>query len=241
VKRSLQFLYPNKSTGLDGIGPKILKICGDSIVTPITFIINKCISEGVFPDSFKTASVIPLHKNGSKLDPNNNRPISILPTLSKIFERHISTQLLSFLTKHNVIESNQSGFRKSHSCCTALIYLINKWLKDVDDGKYVGAVFLDLKKAFDLVDHDVLDLHNFSTSALHLIKSYIYERSQLVKIGDVHSDVRKLKSGVPQGSILGLILFLIYINDMSSFIQNSSIVDLYIMLMIPLFTNQDMM
>jgi len=81
---------------LDGIGPKILKICGDSIVTPITFIINKCISEGVFPDSFKTATVIPLHKNGSKLDPNNYRPISILPTLSKIFERHISTQLLSF-------------------------------------------------------------------------------------------------------------------------------------------------
>ena len=220
------------------IGPKILKICGDSIVTPITFIINKCISEGIFPDSFKTASVIPLHKNGSKLDPNNYRPISILPTLSKIFERHISTQLLSFLTKHNVIESNQSGFRKSHSCCTALINLIDKWLKDVDDGKYVGAVFLDLKKAFDLVDHDVLDLHNFSTSALHLIKSYIYERSQLVKIGDVHSDVRKLKSGVPQGSILGPILVLIYINDMSSFNIHQS---LTYMLIIPLFTNQDMM
>ena len=132
-------------------------------------------------------------------------------TSSKIFERHISTQLLSFLTKHNVIESNQSGFRKSHSCCTALINLIDKGLKDVDDGKYVGAVFLDLKKAFDLVDHDVLlhklDLHHFSTSALNLMKSYIYDRSQLVKIGDVYSDVQKLKSGVPQGSILGPILF----------------------------------
>ena len=117
-------------------------------------------------------------KNGSKSDPNSYRQISILPTLSKIIERHISTKLLSFLTKHNVIESIQSGFRKSHSCCTALINLIDKWLKDVDGGKYVGAIVLDLKKAFDLVDHDMLlpklDLHHFSTSALHLVKSYIY-------------------------------------------------------------------
>jgi len=159
------------------------------------FIINKCVSEGVFSDSFKTASVIPfIHKNGSKLDPNNYRPISILPTLSKLLERHISTQLLSFVTKHNVIECNQSGFRKLHSCCTAL-NLIDKWLKYVDDGKYVGVVFLDLKKTFDLVDRDVLlhklDLHHFSTSALHLMKSYIYDRFQHVKIRDVHSDVRK--------------------------------------------------
>ena len=91
VKRSLQTPNPNKATGLNGIEPNILKLCGDSIVAPITSIINKCISEGVFPCTFKTASVIPLHKSGPKSDPNNYRPISILSTLSKIFERHIAT------------------------------------------------------------------------------------------------------------------------------------------------------
>ena len=231
MKRSLQTLNPNKATGLDGIGPNILKLCGDSIVAPITFIINKCISEGVFPCTFKTASVIPLHKSGPKSDPNNYRPISILPTLSKIFERHIATQLMTFLTEHSLLINNQSGFRKSHSCCTALINLIEKWLKDVDEGKYVGAVFLDFKKAFDMVNHDVLfyklELHHFSSSSLQLMKSYIYNRYQLVKIGDVQSDLQIIKSGVPQGSILGPMLFLLYINDIASFVDNTSIIDLY--------------
>ena len=138
VKHCIDYnlLIQTNQHGMNGIGPKILKICVDCISTLIKFIINKCISEGIFPDSFKIASAVPLHKNGSKSDQYNYRPISILPTLSKIFERHISTQFLSFLTKHNVIESNHSVFR---ICCTALINLIDKWLKDVDDGKYVGA------------------------------------------------------------------------------------------------------
>jgi len=116
-----------------------------------------------------------------------------LPTLSKLFERHIATQLMTFLTEHRLLINNQSGFRKSLSCCTALINLIEKWLTDVDEGKYVSAVFLDFKKAFDMVNHAVLfyklELHHFSSSSLKLMKSYIFNRYQLVKIGDVQSDL----------------------------------------------------
>ena len=231
VKSLICKLNPNKSTGLDGIGPRILKLCGDSITTPIAFIINKSISDGTFPDSLKCASVIPLHKNQSRNDPNNYRPISILPTLSKIYERHIADQIYSFLKKYELLYANQSGFRNLHSCCTALVKMIDCWLKDVDEGKYVGALFLDLKKAFDLVDHELLieklKLYHFSKSAVDILKSYLTQRKQLVKLGNVKSDFLQIRSGVPQGSILGPILFLLYINDIPSYISESSSIDLY--------------
>ena len=143
VRHMIEKLDNNKATGLDGISPKILKLCKDFISKPISVIINSCISTGIFPVNLKKASVKPLFKGGDKSDPNNYRPISVLPTISKIFERHIANQLKIFLKTTDVLFAHQSGFRENHSCQTSLIRLIDTWLMDMDDGKIIGSVFLD--------------------------------------------------------------------------------------------------
>ncbi len=150
VRTIIDNLKINKATGIDGIGANILKYCGEHIVLPITSIINNSISSGIFPDLLKHAYVLPIYKGSGKDDANNYRPISILPTISKIFERHLSNQIKSFFNQVSILNKHQSGFRENHSCQTALIRLIDEWLKDVDMGKCIGSVFVDLKKAFEL-------------------------------------------------------------------------------------------
>ena len=146
----------SKAAGLDRIGPNILKHCGDNIVLPLTSIINNSIRTGIFPDKLKEAKVIPIFKSSDRSDPINYMPTSILPTLSKIFERHLTNQIKHFLQENNIIHKYQSGFREKHSCHTALTRIIDDWLDAIDNGMYVGALFLDLRKAFDLVDHEIL-------------------------------------------------------------------------------------
>ena len=230
VRKIIDSLKVNKATGIDCIGANILKMCGDHIIIPITSIINNSILSGIFPDSLKYAYVLPLYKNSNREDGNNYRPISILPTISKIFERHLNNQLNSFLAKHHILSNSQSGFRDNHSCQTALIHLVNNWIKHVDDGKLIGSVFIDLRKAFDLVDHSILlyklKLHHFSEHSLSLFQSYLSNRNQVVKHGNLFSTPKTVESGVPQGSILGPTLFLIYINDIQLTLSKSNI-DLY--------------
>ena len=160
------------------------------------------------------------------------RPISILPTLSKVFERHIANQLKHFLKHTNILFSNQSGFRVNHSCQTAFIRLADSWLIELTElgqGNLVEAVFLDFRKAFDLVDHDTLlwklKVHHFTSDTCKLFHSYLNERKQTVKISNISSDMQLIKSGVPQGSILGPILCLIYVNDLP--LNLSSNIDMY--------------
>jgi len=230
VRKIIDSLKNNKAPGLDNIGPDILKHCGDSIVDPITSIINKSIQSGIFPDRLKNAYILPVHKESDKNDLNNYRPISILPTISKIIERHISNQMKSFFEKHQLLHTFQSGFRQNHSCQSSLIRLIDSWLQNIDSGQIVGSVYLDLKKAFDLVDHDILlnkmSMYHFSESVLTLMQSYLSNRQQCVKVGTQKSSFKTIKAGVPQGSILGPLLFLVYINDMPFFLQKGTL-DLY--------------
>ena len=131
-------------------------MCKDFISQPMASIINSCISTSIIPSEFERACVTPLFKGGVNNDPNSYRPISILPTLSKVYERHIANQLKYFLKHTNILFSNQSDFRENHSCQTALIRLVDSWLRELDQGNLVGTVFLDFRKAFDLVDHDNL-------------------------------------------------------------------------------------
>ena len=135
VKLIINKLNINKSTGIDGISPKIIKYCGDTVISSITSIINNSIASGTFPDKLKQAKVIPLFKSGTREDPANYRPISILPTLSKIFERHIANHMHEYFKKTDIIHKYQSGFRKDHSCVTALTRLIDSWMKDIDEEK----------------------------------------------------------------------------------------------------------
>ena len=144
-------LEPSKATGLDGLGPRVLKMAASVISPSITLLVNKSIATGIFPAQLKQAKVLPVYKGGTKSDPSNYRPISILLTVSKIFEKHINTHLMGFLNKYKLLHESQSGFRHKHSCQTALVKLINSWTECIDRGDMI-----DFHKAFDLVDHSIL-------------------------------------------------------------------------------------
>ena len=221
VLKQLQSLNPNKAVGLDGISSKFLRDACDTIVEPVCHIINLSIITEVVPNGFKQAKVIPLFKKGSKLDPGNYRPVSVLNVFSKVLERAVHNQLNEYLEKKSILYHKQSGFRSRFSTDSCLIGLTDYVKSEVKRGNFVGMILIDLAKAFDTVDHDVLlsKLEAVGVTSVSWFRSYLSDREQCVEVNGVRSDFLPITCGVPQGSILWPQLFLLYINDMCTSVE----------------------
>ena len=218
VCRLLLGLSGNKATGIDKISCKIIKKAAPIISDSLTLIFNQAITLSSFPDEWKMAKVVPLYKNGQRNIPGNYRPISVLPAISKIMERILYDQLYDYLTKFELLSDSQFGFRKFHSTASALLDCTNDWYVNLDRKMFNLVVLIDLKKAFDTVDHQILlrklELYGIKGQALTLLKSYLTNRKQKCQIKNSFSSERLIKCGVPQGSILGPLFFLLYVNDL---------------------------
>ena len=220
VNSIIDHLSPKTSYGFDGISTILLKQCKKAIIKPLQIIINQALTTGIFPDKLKIAKVQPIYKNEEQTLIKNYRPISLLPSISKVFEKIIFNQLYSFLQKQNIIYKSQYGFRREHSTEFAALELIDRVNTEMDNNEIPFNIYLDLSKAFDTLDHTILldKLHYYGVrnTPLDLFKNYLTNRKQYVEIDSVKSKMGEIQTGVPQGSILGPLLFIIYINDIKT-------------------------
>lgn len=219
IIKAIESLKNKTSFGYDKLTASIVKAAKNILAEPLCIIINKSLKSGIFPQKLKIAKVIPVYKKGDSASINNYRPISLLPVVSKVFERIIHTQLIEYLQSNHLLFPHQYGFRQGHSTELAITEFIDRILGAMSRNKVPLSIYIDLSKAFDTLDHNILlsklSFYGINGTALKLFSTYLSKRPQYVNFNGHSSDFVTITTGVPQGSILGPLLFLIYINDIS--------------------------
>ena len=225
IKSILAKFNISKSTGPSSIPSKFLHYLSEELTRPLTLIINTCFSTGTHPDKLKISKVIPIFKKGSKLIPANYRPISLLSNINKVIEKLVFSRIFSHIQNNKLIYNLQYGFRPKHSTDHALINITENIRDALDEGKYACGVFVDFQKAFDTVNHNILikklSFFGINGKIKEWVESYLSNRKQFVSILGYDSRPQQVEHGVPQGSVLGPLLFLLYINDLYRSIKYS--------------------
>ena len=211
VREIIKSLQPKKSTSHDNLSALVIKLFGEQIAMPLSILINMAMSEETVPDSLKIAKIIPVHKSNAKDDISNYRPISLLTSVSKILGLVVYKRTLHFIQTNKILNNNQHGFREIHSTINAITSHTSDVIKALENKDSVLSVFLDLRKAFDTIDHQILlyklEFYGIRGTPLKWFKSYLSNRKQYVKYNNSDSLQRDITYGVPEGSILYTIIY----------------------------------
>jgi hypothetical protein len=220
-------LKNNSSPGPDGISAVFLKKILAHIASPLCEVFSHSLAEGTLPDDWKTAHIVPIYKKGDPQQASNYRPVSLTSVIGKILEKIVRTQLLDFMLRNDVIPANQHGFLPKKSTVTNLLECLNDWTYNFDSKMATDVIYLDYSKCFDKVCHSKLlhklEKYGITNQALQWLKGFLLDRKQYVRVNQSLSAAAEVKSGVPQGTILGPLLFVIYSADLASVVSNSKL------------------